>query len=167
MRREEQRAAKQASAASATKASPAHVAETNDDEDGAMSSTSSLTDLDNANSDKELEKSVDGTQKRERRTTLPRAKKEAFRRPTRSHQPVPPSRRNSRLTAPAPEKKPIEIPAGFKLQIGPGTKPRPRDEISTSKQKRDAIMGEPPDTDENGRMRAGTYGALAWNAWNF
>jgi hypothetical protein len=159
-RQEELRATKQVNRENSIKGSSIQADEAKDDSDGMLSSTSSLTDLEDANSDKGMEESGDGAQKRERRATLPRTRvrKEPPRRPPRSHQPVHPPRRNPRTSAPVPEKRMIEIPAGFKLQIGPGTKPRLRDEVNPTKQKREHVMGEPPKLNDNGQMESGTYG---------
>jgi hypothetical protein len=165
LKKEEQGATKMANTASTAKGSSTQADEANNDE-GMLSSTSSLTDLEDANPDKEMEEGADGTQKGEKRTVPPRASKELARRPSRPQLPVHPPRRNPRVPAPVQEKKMIEIPAGFKLQIGPGTKPRPRDEISPTKQKREQVMGEPPKVNEKGQMESGTYGMFPPDSLN-
>lgn len=158
LRREEQRAARKSGAGGTSHSASAHEAETNNDDDGIMSSTSSLTDLDD-HSDQEMNGDVKDSPKQERRTTLPRAKRENVKKIPPQPANMQSTRQNRRSSALLPvEPKNIEIPAGFKLQIGPGTKPRPRDEISPTKAKRDTVMGEPPAINEKGHMESGTYG---------
>lgn len=156
LKKAEEKAAKNASAGVTSKSVSTQGASTNNDEDGALSSTSSLTDIDDDMPEQESGEEDNNAPKPERRAVPPRAKKESSRKIAPA-QPVNPPRRNRRSSAPNPEPKKIEIPVGFKLQIGPGTKPRPPDEINPTRQKREAVMGEPPAIDSKGHMESGTY----------